>query len=63
MKDRAKRPPKESKQPSEAQLDEEIEETFPASDPPATSPTSAGGPRRPRAEDDRRSGEPPQARR
>ena len=30
-------------------LDEEIEESFPASDPPANTPTSAGGPQRPQA--------------
>ena len=32
---------------AEEKLDEEIEESFPASDPPATTPTSAGGPARP----------------
>jgi hypothetical protein len=58
MKDHPKKPPRNSRALTEAQLDEEIEETFPASDPPATSPTSAGGPRRPRSKDDRRSDEP-----
>ena len=47
MKDPAKKPPRTA---VEDKLDEEIEELFPASDPPAnTTPTSAGGPRRPQA--------------
>ena len=47
MKDPAKKPPRTA---VEDKLDEEIEKSFPASDPPAnTTPTSAGGPRRPQA--------------
>jgi hypothetical protein len=49
MKEPRKSPHTPSKK-SEEKLDEELEESFPASDPPAnTTPTSAGGPARPRA--------------
>ena len=46
MKDPAKKSPPTA---AEEKLDEEIEESFPASDPPANTPTSAGGPERPKA--------------
>jgi hypothetical protein len=50
MKKPRKSPPPKSRAKSEEKLDEELEESFPASDPPAnTTPTSAGGPARPRA--------------
>jgi hypothetical protein len=50
MKDPTKKPPRAPRTEAEEKLDEEIEESFPASDPPAyTTPTSAGGPRRPPA--------------
>ena len=49
MKDPAKKPPREPRAAAEKKLDEEIEESFPASDQPANTPTSAGGPERPRA--------------
>ena len=49
MKEPRKSPPSKSRTKSEEKLDEELEESFPASDPPAnTTPTSAGGPARPR---------------
>ncbi len=63
MKDHAKKPSREPRAVTEAWLDEAIEETFPASDPPATSPTSVGRPDRSRASDDRKRGEPPEAQR
>jgi hypothetical protein len=48
MKDRVKRP-LGRRAAADEKLDEEIEESFPASDPPANTPTSAGGPERPKA--------------
>ena len=44
MKDPVKKQPREKRAEAERRLDEEIEEFFPASHPPATTPTSAGGP-------------------
>ena len=47
MKEPRKPPPRKSRAEAEEKLDEELEESFPASDPPAnTTPTSAGGPAR-----------------
>ncbi len=48
MKDQTKKPPLGRRVAAEEKLDEEIEEAFPASDPPAHTPTSVGGPRRPK---------------
>jgi hypothetical protein len=47
MKGQAKKPSRAGRAAVEEKLDEEIEESFPASDPPANTPTSAGGPQRP----------------
>jgi hypothetical protein len=49
MKDQAKKPQRGRRAAAEEKLDEEIEESFPASDPPANAPTSVGGPKRPKA--------------
>jgi hypothetical protein len=46
MKDHAKKPPRARRAAVEEKLDEEIEESFPASDPPAITPTTVGGPHR-----------------
>jgi hypothetical protein len=46
MKDKAKKPAarREDREEAERQLDEALEESFPASDPLPTTRTSAGGP-------------------
>jgi hypothetical protein len=49
MKEKAKKTPHGRRETAEEKLDEEIEESFPASDPPANTPTSAGGPERAKA--------------
>jgi hypothetical protein len=46
MKERRKSLPRESYTKAEEKLDEAIEESFPASDPPGFTPTAAGGPAR-----------------
>ena len=59
MKEPRKSPPPKSRTKSEEKLDEELEESFPASDPPAnTTPTSVGGPARPRGQASRASKAP-----
>ena len=46
MKEPRKSPPRESHAKAEEKLDEAIEESFPASDPPVFTPTSVRGPDR-----------------
>lgn len=49
MKDQGKKPLRAPRAAAEDKLDEEIEELFPASDPPANTPTCVGSPPRPQA--------------
>jgi hypothetical protein len=46
MKGHTKKPPRERRLMSEEQLDEAIEDSFPASDPLPITPTHLGGPDR-----------------
>jgi hypothetical protein len=46
MKEPRKSQPRKSRAEAEQKLDEALGASFPASDPPANTPTSAGGPAR-----------------
>ncbi len=59
MKEPKTKPSKRAPGLSEAQLDETLEETFPASDPPSFTPTSVGRPQPPRGVNVKGSAGPP----
>ncbi len=63
MKDHAKKPSPERRGLSEAQLDEAIEETFPASDPLSISPMTIGRANPRPSRDGPKSGKPGHGRR
>jgi hypothetical protein len=63
MKDHAKKPSRERRGLSEAQLDEAIEETFPASDPLSISPMTIGRANPPLSKEGAKSGKPAHGRR
>ena len=60
MKDPAKKRPHEPRSAEDQRLDEAIEELFPASDPPSTTPTSPGRPPRERSKRPAASSKPAQ---